>query len=395
MKKNRYIFILTIIAWNFAAAQVIENDNLQLKIGGDIQIDTRNYIDNTVSADNNFLIRRARISLRGTYLKIFEFRIMPNFPSGGTLEIQDAYGIIKFSPLVTLRGGKFKTPVGLEIIQSPTKMTFIERGLTYNLVPNRDLGFELSGSIGKNIVNYSAGIYNGVVDRSSEDTDSDNNKEFAGRIFIQPFIENKESFLNNFGLGVSITAGNQNGTVSNSRLGTYRTTSQNTFFRFRDSVAADGKRIRIVPQAYLFTGRFSFLGEYVINQQNIQRNLSSVEATNTAWQAAFSFFLTNDEKTFNSVKPNTNFDPSGNGWGAFEVAFRYNELIIDDILFPFYSNPNNSAKKATNWSIALNWYMNEVFRIAINYENTSFESFGNSPNLKDDKALLTRLQIAF
>ncbi len=292
MKKIKISFFLVLIAWNFSNAQfaVVTNSDLDLKIGGDVQVDSRNYIDNPIAIKNNFLVRRVRMDFRGTYAKIVEFRLLPSFGQGRA-EIDDAYASISFSPALKLKAGKFKTPLGLERLQSPTNNFFIEAGLPNNLIPNRDIGFELSGVLINNIVNYSAGIYNGVIDGGTEDTENDLNKEITGRIFLLPFNQDKESFLNKLGFGVAVSSGKQNGTIANTRLSTYRTVGQNTFFRFRDSVIAQGSRSRIVPQAYLYTGRFGLLGEYVINNQNITRNLSSTEETTHSWQANFSFYL--------------------------------------------------------------------------------------------------------
>jgi phosphate-selective porin OprO/OprP len=375
-------------------AQVSALTDLELKAGGDIQVDSRNYIDYPVVPKNNFLLRRVRLDIRGTYLKIFEFRLLPNF-APGAVEIEDAYALISFFPSLKLRGGKFKTPVGLERLQSPTNGFFIEGGLTNNLIPNRDIGFELSGNIVNNIINYSAGIYNSAVDGRNADADEDDNKEFSGRLFLQPFNQDKESFLNKLGFGLAFTSGNQKGTIAVSRLSTYRTSTLNTFFRFRDSVYANGSRTRIAPQLYLYSGRLGFLGEYILNKQNITRNNSSAEVSNNSWQATASFLLTDDAASYNGVKPKNNFDPGTGGWGAFEIAFRYNTLTLDEELFPVFSNPANSAAKAKAWTVGINWYLNPVFRISLNYDNTTFDAIGSNNALPEEKVILTRLQAAF
>ncbi len=371
------------------------SENLKIKVQGDIQLDSRFYFDNPDAPVNNFLLRRVRIDLRGIYGKNFEFRLMPNF-AGSALEIQDAYIIISFHSLAKLRAGKFKIPVSLERIQSPTKTIFIELGLVNNLVPNRDIGYEFSGSIAEGIFNYSAGISNGVIDGRSEDVETDKNKEFTGRIFIQPFTLNNESFLNKLGLGVALTSGKQTGTFSSTRLASYRTAAQNNFFSFRDSVVADGNRLRIVPQTYLYSGRLGFLGEYVINKQKIKRITPAEEITNAAFHTALSFLLTDDEASYNGVKPKNEFDPSTGGWGAFEVTIRYNKLTVDENTFPVFSNPDNWAETAEGWAIGFRWYFNEIFSLAFNYEKTSFSnSKANNFSLKDESVILTRLQAAF
>lgn len=371
------------------------SENLSIKVQGDIQFDSRFYLDNPDAPVNNFLLRRVRVDFRGNYLKNFEFRLMPNF-AGSTLEIQDAYIVINFHPLIKLRAGKYKIPVSLERIQNPTKTIAIELGLVNNLVPNRDIGYEISGGMANGILNYYFVINNGVIDGRSEDVETDKYKEFSGRIFLNPFTLNKESFLNKMGLGVAVTSGIQRGNFSSPRLASYRTAAQNNFFNFRDSVVADGNRIRIVPQAYFYSGRLGFLGEYVINKQKIKRIIPTEKITNTAFHAAFSFLLTDDEASFNGVKPKNEFDPANDKWGAFEVIFRYNKLTIDDNTFPIFSNPNNWAEIAEGWAAGIRWYFNEIFSLAINYERTLFSnSKANNFSLIDESVILTRLQAAF
>jgi phosphate-selective porin OprO and OprP len=64
-------------------------------------------------------------------------------------------------------------------------------------------------------------------------------------------------------------------------------------------------------------------------------------------------------------------------------------------LFPIYSNFNNWAKKASAWAVGFNWYLNDSFKLLINYENTSFESVGTNFALLNERVVLTRLQVAF
>ncbi len=55
-------------------------------------------------------------------------------------------------------------------------------------MPNRDLGFELHGDIAGGVLSYAAGIFNGVGDaRNSSNIGFQDNREFDGRLFVQPF----------------------------------------------------------------------------------------------------------------------------------------------------------------------------------------------------------------
>ena len=84
------------------------------------------------------------------------------------------------------------------------------------------------------------------------------------------------------------------------------------------------------------------------------------------------------------------------GFGAVELVARYSELKVDDDAFPPFANPARSARKARAWAFGVNWYPERRIKFAITYGQTSFDggaaAAGDRP---DEKALLTRFQVAF
>src|SRR5262245_35494488 len=93
---------------------------------------------------------------------------MPDFGNGVTV-LQDAYLDTKFSPKFKIRFGENKPQFGLEKLQSGTDLTFVERSLATNLVPNRDLGIYAYGDLFGDKLTYQAGVMNGVVDLGNSD----------------------------------------------------------------------------------------------------------------------------------------------------------------------------------------------------------------------------------
>ena len=110
----------------------------RLRIGGHLQLDAKFFPDNTGNLlTNEFNLRRARPIFEGSLGQYVDFRFMPDF-GNGQVTIYDAYADIKISPYAVLRGGKFKTPLGLEQLQNDADLTFLERSLATDLVQNRD-----------------------------------------------------------------------------------------------------------------------------------------------------------------------------------------------------------------------------------------------------------------
>lgn len=156
----------------------------QLKLCALLHADTRWFFDSDdPTSDDTFTLRRARPYIEGTVFNNFDFRFMPDFAGGRTV-IQDAYVDARFLPWLQIKAGKFKTPFGIERLQSGSAIRFVERALPNNLVPNRDIGGELHGELGGGVFSYSLARLNGVNDgRSSDDIgDIDNNvdKDYYG-----------------------------------------------------------------------------------------------------------------------------------------------------------------------------------------------------------------------
>ena len=134
-----------------------------------------------------------------------------------TPTIFDAYGNYRYEPWAQLRAGKFKTPEGLEQLQEDVNTSFNERSLVTDLVPNRDVGVQLWGDINGGVLSYAAGIFNGVGDaQNSGNAAVENEVEFAGRLFAQPFKNSDFTALQGLGFGVAGTS--QNGTSNREGL---------------------------------------------------------------------------------------------------------------------------------------------------------------------------------
>src|SRR4029453_8640927 len=127
---------------------------------------------------------------------IYDFKFMPDFAQGRTV-IQDAYVTARFKPYFQLTGGKFKAPIGLERLQSANDLRSVEAAYPTSLVTNRDIGLQLAGSVADDRFAYQVAFLNGGNDgRSAEDfsdVEINDDKEWAARIFLQPFA-NSDSF---------------------------------------------------------------------------------------------------------------------------------------------------------------------------------------------------------
>ncbi|PJB32151.1 MAG: hypothetical protein CO109_06125, partial [Deltaproteobacteria bacterium CG_4_9_14_3_um_filter_65_9] len=231
--------------------------NYQLKLNGYIQADGRFFFgDDAQPGTDTFLLRRARPNIEGTVAKYISFRILTDFGEGKT-SLQDAYVDFTYFPNAKLRAGKFKSPVGLERLQSVTDSRFVELALPTNLVPNRDIGFLLYGDPWNGALSYAVGVVNGVADGASGDGDNHDDKDGVARLFVHPFRGTGIDALKGLGLGVGASYGNRQGSTTDQNLPSYKSAGQQTFFKYRngtDNVYADGSSERVTPQGYFYYG---------------------------------------------------------------------------------------------------------------------------------------------
>ena len=373
-----------------------------IKLRGLVQLDSRLFFNDGGIVNNAFVLRRARIISEGTFAKNYSFQIVPEF-GGSSVAIVDANLGVTINPALQFKLGRFKSPVGLELLQSDSWTFFNERSIVTNLVPNRDLGIVATGDILGGKVNYTVGILGGVADGAqTTNSDFDNEKDFVARVFASPFKDDAGSAVQGLSFGVSGTYGREKGTSG--RTGGYRTDGQQTFFSYLGTTITDGPNWRISPQLDYRNGSFGLLGEYVVSTVNVRASAAGklTELQNKAWQVSAGYVLTGENSSYAGVVPQSNFDFSKGTWGAFEVAARFANLKIDNDAFPIYASPAASAGETTSYGLGLNWYLSKAVRFTFDYYQSKFDSAPGAPATltnavirQDEKSLITRFQLSF
>jgi phosphate-selective porin OprO/OprP len=368
------------------------DDNFSLRIGADLQVDSRTFTgDGAAGTTDQLLLRRVRPTFSGTVYKYIDFFFRPDFGLGQTL-IYDAYLQLNYFSPARLRVGKFKPPVGLERLQSDDDTTFVERGLPTNLVPSRDIGYQLMGDLVKRRLGYQVGMFNGVPDNGiGGDVSPSGHREFAARIFTTPF-EPDEGVLRGLGFGAAVSGGSDD----NVPLPSYKTVGQNTFMIYNSGVSLAGRRDRWTPQAYYYLGPFGVLAEYVRTNEGMQKGTVRHEIGYRSWQVAASYILTGENKSFLSPTPRKNFDPLHGGWGAVEIAARLGDFTADPALFTYgFADITKSPRRLHEWVGGVNWYLNRLVRLSLDYGSTNFAGGAKNGNKPSEQVILSRFQINF
>ena len=355
--------------------------------------------ENGVPVSKTLIPRRVQPILEGTLFKYFNFRFLSDF-ARGQVSMRDAYMDITLSPATIVRVGKFKTPFGWERMMSGFSMPLMERSIATQLTPNRDLGIELHGEVQDGLVEYAAGVFNGVRDGGGDDFDPDGNKDFATRWIFRPFQLTPAKALHGLALGFGSSIGTSEGTVTTPDMPDFQTSGRRTFFRYRtgptedETVLADGRRFRISPQGGFYWKSVGIYAEYILSSQDVRLGAQQQTLSNRAWNATATYVLTGEKATPDGVVPYRPLDPRQGQWGAFELAARYSELRADNAAFPFFTDPE-AARGARSWAVGLHWHFNKNVKLMLHYEQTDFmrNALGIRPSL--EKLFIERIQLKF
>lgn len=375
-----------------------EDEANSLRLRGLVQLDARAFFNDGDAATDTFVLRRARLISDGVLARRFGFQFVTEF-GGNDFNIRDASLTAQLADWARLQAGKFKLPVGLELLQPGAVRPMIERSLVTNFVSIRDVGFQLGGDVLGGAFSYAVGVFNGVPDGGiSTNVDSDEPKDVAARVMWHPFSARTRG-PQRLSIGVGASRGRQR-TVAG-HLPLYRTDGQQVFFGYRPAVIGEGEVARMSPQFDYRMGPLGVTGEWIESSASVQAapNTPATRLAHRAWQLTSTYVLTGEESSYHGLVPRAEFAPGAGGWGAFELVARYAAVRMDEGAFPVFAAPDTNAGELGAMGLGLNWHLSKAVRFMFNYTRTTFEV----PALQPATALLrngesvfaSRLQLAF
>jgi phosphate-selective porin OprO/OprP len=235
-------------------------------------------------------------------------------------------------------------------------------------------------------------VYNGVPDGASTTTevDTNNGKDLAGRIVVNPFRDPKRPAraLNGLGFQVGGSTGKESGA-----LPAFRTSVGQTYFSYATGAAASGTRTRVTPAVFYYYKGFGGYAEWIQSSQGVTRNAVETDVTNQAWEVTASYFLTGETASSGITRPKAAFDPAKGQWGALQLVARYTALTVDDSVFSAGLAGTGANRDAKSFTIAANWYPTPYIKYYATFERTTFG--GGATARPDENVILFRTQLAF
>lgn len=373
----------------------------ELRVGGYVHVDGRFFLEDSKDvASHDLALRRAHLLLEGTLFERFDMRFMPDI-AGGKVSVQDVYLDAKLAPYFAVRVGKMKSPFGLERLAPVTGLGLAEFAFPTALAPNRDVGVEVHGELGRGTLTYDVGVFDGAADGGSLDNDFDDDKDLVARLFVRPFAATQVGALSGLGLGMAVSFGDVHGDAANSGLPTIKSSGLLTIASFvtgptaEETALAWGNRTRLGPQGSFYLGPVGLQGEYTRTKTNVRLAGAEKELTLSAFQAAARVVVTGEDASDKGVTPKKGV--TSGGYGALELAARFHGLTVgSEADTAGFVKPEKSVHAARGMTFGLNYYFEKGIFLAVDYERTKFDGGAKDDGDRETEALLlTRLQLAY
>jgi phosphate-selective porin OprO/OprP len=403
------------------------------------------YDRDSASTADHFLIRRARIGVKGRLGGIADYEVVGNLPGTATLDV--AYlDFNKYEPL-SFRFGKFKQPYNLEEQTSSNNIDFVERSYINQNAPGKKLGAMLHGQ-GKGVT-YAGSIYQ-MNDDATSTKDKDMSYAGRGTLNFAELMDNKDMVLHvgvagfdaeyqiapalSNNTGDNLVASETRGTVFGFRSAggglsnLYRAqiagTTVGTGFGYGNTspTTSSVKARALGLEGIVAYNNFKIQGEYSRADYKANANGRSsdpVESISADVDTAYieALWIVTGEKysdsykkgAFGSIKPKSEFNfDTGSGYGAWELGVRYEMFDVTDTnhtgtgISRFQGTVNGGSAldsgqtcKVTNatcdanggaktTTVGIKWVMNPNMLFKANWAHTSFDNAYKPIDLKNN-----------
>jgi len=336
------------------------------------QADSRSFSP-ALDGEPTFELRQARVGIQGVFLKRLEYEVEGELRDADK-PWRDVYLNYRCFQGLQIQAGRFKVPFGLDQLTRITDQDYLFRSRAGDLLtPGRDVGLMAHGRFFKRALTYQAGIF-----RADGDNAGTGQQTAAVRLTGTPFRWLPAARLfKNLTVGVAATHSELPEGLNSLRG---RTLSRYTFF---DRVFVSGRRVRLGTELDWGHGPFSMRGEFIqsedtrLNQGVRSQNLPNL--LGRGWYVSGTWMATGEKKT----KPRREFLRDG-GWGALELAARYEQLSFGSRT---RSGPAAIHARAANilgnseriWTFGVNWYLNRHAKIQVNAVHEGIEDWRRSP----------------
>ncbi len=339
--------------------------NMQIKVGGQAQNDSVGFAgggDRGEELEDGVEWRRVRLYAQGPFLRRWFFKFQWDFVGKNPPNLKDAYLQFVFEPFGTsmaIRGGRFTTTFGLENDGNSNDTIFMEQGLTSTFVPPQETGVLVHSQSSRQRwdVSFSSGV--------SELT----------RCLICDVVGAAGRYSTGFQLAtdrVLHVGGDYSRRWPDEAVRYAQRPESHVAPLFVDTGFLAARAVdTVLTEAAFLDGPFSIQGEYGLATVKL-RNGS--RPTFHAFYVFGSYSLTGEMRQYNEsrgvigrIQPRREFRDGSGGLGAFEVAYRFSLIDLND--------DEVTGGTLHDSSFAVNWYPTRPTRISFNVVRAKRETW--------------------
>ena len=320
------------------------------KWGLDLFIDTPL---NGEPEDAEITLRRAKAWYARRFGEHWRLKLTADYTRGGGLELSDNYVTYNGWDRTRMLIGISDPAFSLESVSSSAALTFMERGLVVAaLSESKSAGIGFLRRNSNSILNATLTLLNVSQDDLRED----------GQGVVLHYVHSpiRVGRADSIHIGGSFSY-RWNASDDNTRFRSRpEVATVNDFYVDTGEIAGADRIGRLGLEASRVAGRFSWQTELIAAR--VQRDSRDTAAFWGAY-AFVSWFLTDDSRNYDFGdgsfgKVQVSRPIRGEGWGAFELAFRasYVDLTDGDVI----------GGRQKNLSAGVNWYLNARYRLMAN-----------------------------
>ncbi len=339
--------------------------------------------------EDYFDFRTARLWLTGTLYERIEFKAQYEFAEStpNQAQVKDLYiGVNRIPVIGNVRVGQFKEPFSLDQLTSLRSVMFMERALTDAFAPSRHTGAMIFNAPLEERMTWAAGVFRNTDSWGRETSEGE--YDLTGRLTGLPWNAEEGRQLWHLGAGYSHRSPTDDAVRIRQRPETHDASRFTDTGTMTNVESAD----LLGLESAVVWGPVSVQGEWV--SEFLHRNRKAPDDSNEfeGWYGQASWFVTGESRAykksagaFDRVRPKANFLDGKGGTGAFELAVRYSRLdLIDGAV---------DGRRMGDLTAGVNWYLNPMTRIMLNYIHSEVENRGN--DVGDADIFSMRFQVDF
>jgi hypothetical protein len=336
---------------------------------------------------HRFELGFAGLQLDATLRERFHSLVLVSFALN-RVTLTDAFLEAKVTSGLTVRIGKFPTPISEERVTPRILLPWVSTSPASFLTPARVAGVEALGDVWSQRFHYDLALVSAGPGGSYADFGPVVTLELFARGFVRPFRNTAWTALSELGVGVGGSVGRRDGSLaqpSTLRLATY---GGATFFAFRADGTAAGTAVasglvaRVAPHVAWSFGPVAAFADFVhevdsLGSRRVQSEAASGTVTVSLTGDAAHAFRRSDVST-----------PVGQGgFGSVQLVAGGGWVHVATDAFDALADPNVAMPTAIILGAGLNWYPVEGIGLIADYSHTSFSALAGHPSRTPEDAL--------